>query len=121
MSEQTTATETPLGHEKEQSHSCHVCGRQNQRHLVPLGKLPDDLKSIVEANAPAMVKLAQVCPSCLELFSRAKSQLDSHAKIFEQTSYVLPTPLRMGADQRFTGRGITIAFLDSGFFRHDDL
>ena len=27
----------------------------------------------------------------------------------------------MEADERFTGRGVTIAFLDSGFFAHDDL
>src|SRR6266481_9546428 len=27
----------------------------------------------------------------------------------------------MGADERFTGRGVTIAFLDSGFYAHADL
>lgn len=34
---------------------------------------------------------------------------------------ILPTPLRLGADDRFRGRGITIAFLDSGFYAHPDL
>lgn len=34
---------------------------------------------------------------------------------------VPPTPLRVGADERFTGRGVTIAFLDSGFYPHPDL
>lgn len=33
----------------------------------------------------------------------------------------LPVPLRMDADERYTGRGITIAFLDSGFYAHKDL
>ena len=33
----------------------------------------------------------------------------------------LPVPLRMDADDRFTGRGVTIAFLDSGFYAHKDL
>lgn len=33
----------------------------------------------------------------------------------------LPVPLRMDADERFTGRGVTIAFLDSGFYAHKDL
>jgi serine protease AprX len=33
----------------------------------------------------------------------------------------LPTPLRMDADERYTGRGVTIAFLDSGFYAHKDL
>ncbi len=34
---------------------------------------------------------------------------------------VIPTPDRLDADPRFTGRGVTIAFLDSGFYRHPDL
>ena len=33
----------------------------------------------------------------------------------------LPVPVRMDADDRFTGRGVTIAFLDSGFYAHSDL
>src|SRR5262245_53028402 len=34
---------------------------------------------------------------------------------------VIPTPLRMNAHPSFSGRGVTIAFLDSGFFPHPDL
>ncbi|HEV8368847.1 MAG TPA: S8 family serine peptidase [Pyrinomonadaceae bacterium] len=34
---------------------------------------------------------------------------------------VIPTADRLNADPRFTGRGVTIAFLDSGFQRHPDL
>lgn len=34
---------------------------------------------------------------------------------------ILPTPLRVGADEQFKGRGVTIAFLDSGFYPHPDL
>jgi serine protease AprX len=33
----------------------------------------------------------------------------------------LPVPVRMDADDRFKGRGVTIAFLDSGFYAHSDL
>ena len=36
-------------------------------------------------------------------------------------SQALPTPKRLDADERFRGRGITIAFLDSGFYAHKDL
>src|SRR5215204_6270202 len=39
----------------------------------------------------------------------------------ETTDQALPVPLRMDADDRFTGRGLTIAFLDSGFYAHKDL
>jgi len=89
----------------------------------PLGRfassfrdLNSELQGVVEANVPATARLEQICPHCVELFSRAKAQLDSHAAIFEQTDQALPTPLRLDADERFTGRGVTIAFLDSGLF-----
>ena len=99
---------------------CHLCGRLNDRR-IPLGSLPADLMALLKANADVAGDLAQVCASCIELFNRAKAQIDSHHVIFEQTDHVLPTPLRLNADERFTGRGVTIAFLDSGFYAHDDL
>ena len=33
----------------------------------------------------------------------------------------LPTPVRLDADERYRGRNVTIAFLDSGFYAHQDL
>jgi serine protease AprX len=33
----------------------------------------------------------------------------------------LPTPIRLRADSRFTGRGVTMAIVDAGFFPHNDL
>ena len=41
--------------------------------------------------------------------------------ITETIEQALPVPVRMDADERFTGRGVTIAFLDSGFYAHKDL
>jgi serine protease AprX len=79
------------------------------------------LRSIIRANAPVVDELSRVCPSCVELFNRAKSHVEAHASIFEQVNFVLPTPLRMNADERFTGKDVTIAFLDSGFYGHPDL
>jgi serine protease AprX len=34
---------------------------------------------------------------------------------------VIPTHLRLNADPGYTGKGVTIAFLDSGFYPHPDL
>jgi len=100
--------------------TCHVCGRETP---VPVAfpDLHNSLQEVVEANVPSSETVAQICPRCVDLFSRAKAQLDSHANIFAQTDHVLPTPLRLDADPRFTGRGVTIAFLDSGFYSHPDL
>jgi serine protease AprX len=99
---------------------CPVCEGFAHGGLLPLQQLPDHLREIVSSNA-ASASAKEVCERCVELFSRAQRQSESHAAVFEQNDFVLPTPLRMGADQRFTGRGATIAFLDSGFYAHADL
>ena len=117
--------ETILSNDLEQTReaierSCHLCGRLNDQR-IPLGSLPADITTLFKANSEVTGDLAQVCANCIELFNRAKAQIDSHHIIFEQTDHVLPTPLRLNADERFTGRGVTIAFLDSGFYAHDDL
>jgi serine protease AprX len=86
---------------------------------VPFDSLPESLQIIIAANAPAGAR--EVCQRCVELFERARVQLEADSVIFEQGGHVLSTPLRLDADERFTGRGVTIAFLDSGFFPHPDL
>lgn len=101
--------------------ACPVCGRDAADGLVPVAALPENLLRIVAANAPANALVAEVCPRCVELFARARHHLEAHAVIFEQGGRVLPTPLRLDADERFTGRGVTIAFLDSGYYAHADL
>lgn len=46
----------------------------------------------------------------------------SHAHAHAQNRFaVIPTPERLKADTARTGRGVTIAFLDSGFYPHPDL
>jgi serine protease AprX len=99
---------------------CPVCDRFVQGKLYSIAALPEGLQSIIIPNA-AMADAGQVCGSCVELFDRAQRQIESHAAVFEQNDFVLPTPLRMDADERFSGRGVTIAFLDSGFYAHPDL
>ena len=34
---------------------------------------------------------------------------------------VIPTPIRLNANPEYSGKGVTIAFLDSGFYPHPDL
>jgi len=47
---------------------------------------------------------------------------DQHEHSHSQNRFaVLPTPLRLAGDVARTGRGVTIAFLDSGFYPHPDL
>ena len=83
--------------------------------------LEDDLQRLIAANAPDTAEFRAVCSRCLRLFEKAKDQIIQDAAVQKDGSHVLSTPLRLDADERFTGRGITIAFLDSGFYPHVDL
>lgn len=52
------------------------------------------------------------------LMSLSDSHNHSHAP---NTSAVIPLTERLRVEGRFAGRGVRIAFLDSGFYPHDDL
>ncbi len=120
MSETIVASEPTTSNHETSAEICPVCGRLRSGTLAPFSSLAEPLKILLEANSN-VGPTESVCSHCIDLFTRAQKQIDSHAAVFEQTSFVLPTPLRMNADQRFTGRGVTIAFLDSGFYVHPDL
>ena len=99
---------------------CPVCGRYCEGDLHPIDALHESLHPIVRSNASTS-EVVHLCHRCIEIFKRAQRQLDSHSSIFEQNNFVLPTPLRMEADESLAGRGATMAFLDSGFYAHPDL
>jgi serine protease AprX len=49
-------------------------------------------------------------------------QLSHCFPIYTEKDYeVIPTPLKLNADMRYTGKGVTIAFIDSGFYPHPDI
>ncbi len=101
--------------------ACPVCGREVAEGRVPLSALSDELQDLIKSNAPGVVDAPAVCPHCLSLFERAKDQIKTNAAMFEEGNHVLSLPLRLDADDRFTGKNVTIAFLDSGFYAHPDL
>lgn len=61
-----------------------------------------------------------LCPDCARRFASALAQLRAH-DLGLGTHAILPTPARLGALEEYRGRGVTIAFLDSGFYAHPDL
>lgn len=101
--------------------ACPVCSREVRDGLVPLRALAEVLQKLIRANAPDTQFIEAACPRCVKLFERAKNQIISEAAVQKDGSHVLSTPLRLDADDRFTGKGVTIAFLDSGFYPHVDL
>jgi serine protease AprX len=100
---------------------CPVCSRERGDAFVPLEELDPSLQALVHANAPGSDDLGPICLRCRDLFDRAKDHIIADAAMQKDGSHVLSTPLRLDADDRFTGRGVTIAFLDSGFYPHVDL
>lgn len=99
---------------------CHLCRRTDIQRIA-FADLPEDLRKLVQANVTSSQPAAEVCTNCVDIFTRAQQQLKSHPNIYAEVDRALPTPLRMDADERFTGRNVTIAFLDSGFYAHKDL
>ena len=112
-----TETESLL-EQPELAKTCSLCDRMAQGPILSVSALPENIRSILQSNAK---NAETICARCIELFTRAQRQVESHQTVFEQNAFVLPTPLRMDADERFTGRGVTMAFLDSGFYPHRDL
>lgn len=81
-------------------------------------------------NFPGWRRTDGACPRCIhEQQAEADSQrradvpllLPDHPIYGKPDLFVLPTPVRLRANPHYTGKGITICFLDSGFYPHPDL
>ena len=100
--------------------NCPICQRSDAELLQDFD---ETLASFIQANVPQWQTDDGLCLACWDFFRSAQTRLaKTSSKIFHDGEYrILPTPLRMGANENLTGRGITIAFLDSGFYPHPDL
>lgn len=101
--------------------ACPVCSRESIENFEPMSSLDEDVRRLLVANAADKDGFDEVCGRCVRIFSLAKDQIVADAAVQKDGSHVLSTPLRLDADERFTGKGVTIAFLDSGFYPHVDL
>jgi serine protease AprX len=100
---------------------CAVCRRD-----VPPEELREaeaagpDVRALVEANVPGWRAEQGLCAECADRFAAAAEYLRAHGRD-PRAGGILPTALRLGARDAFRGRGVTMAFLDAGFFAHPDL
>jgi serine protease AprX len=101
------------------NHICPICARATAHALTQPPELDDRIAALAAANTPGWQVEMGLCSECLTRFSEARQALEALAA--GGTTAILPTPLRLGAVDRFRGAGVTIAFLDSGFFAHPDL
>ena len=86
------------------------------------GHLDPEVLLLVLANNPWWRPEAGLCAQCAAGFATAFAEAQAHHPGFARGGVpILPTPVRLGAPEERTGRGVTMAFLDSGFYAHPDL
>ena len=80
-----------------------------------------DLLALISINLPWLEEHPICCAGCVSRFRRALAYFRAVGLDDGSTSPIIPTALRLGASARYRGRGVTMAFLDAGFFAHADL
>ncbi len=108
--------------------TCPICGQENSE-LIRLFPSSWDylLIDYLRDKNPAWDPSAGICSRCLDqvqayYLSLATAKYRGDGSPGEINGYkVLPTPWRLLAHPDFTGEGITVCFIDSGFFPHPDL
>ena len=88
----------------------------------PAGEVDPEALLMILANNPWWRPEDGICEDCSGRFVEAHEQARSRYPAFARGGVpVLPTPVRLLASDEWTGRGVTIAFLDAGFYAHPDL
>ncbi len=87
--------------------------------MLPGRTLEAEVAAVAIANARGWHPDQPLCLECVQRFADALAELRRRPDW--RGVPILPTPLRLGADPGLTGAGVTIAFLDSGFYAHPDL
>lgn len=116
--------------------NCSLCGRPIHRAIAAFKRdLQPNVLRTLKANFPFWNEDSDICPECvLDVIDHARLEERRRGTVGLQYelglpfpvssrdyAYLLPTPLRMRAHPNYTGKGVTIAFLDSGFTPHPDL
>jgi subtilisin family serine protease len=113
--------------------ACPLCGiRASRAELAEAGWLAPDVIAGIRARHPAWMRGDGACPACVQQALLQTLLVRGEAALHDGVQSVwpldagaafgaLPTPLRLHADPRYTGRGVTMAVIDSGFSPHPDL
>jgi serine protease AprX len=114
---------------------CPFCGGGVSPELLARSeKLQPAIKRLIQSECPGWHEHEGICPTCLYGYARnfavARSQESIHTHTFPNTTFpyyhpqdatLLPLYERLPDYTMFTGQGITIGFLDSGYYPHPDL
>lgn len=92
----------------------------------------DNERQVIEKirqQNPSWSEQDGACSRCVDYYhtelvmrQRILPEIGPHFPVRSADDFIiLPTGLRLDADPRFTGKGVTICFIDSGFCPHPDL
>jgi serine protease AprX len=113
--------------------ACVICGRIHTRPVLQeTDWLTDQVLDRMLSDNPGWTLDDGACPACVQkallTILMERGEAAAHRTIqavwpldAEAAFGALPTPLRMRAHPTYTGKGVTIAFVDSGFYPHHDL
>ncbi len=82
---------------------------------------PKEIEALIRINLPWLEAHTACCAACARRFRRALAYFRAAGLSDGSSPPILPTGLRLGASTRYRGRGVTMAFLDAGFYAHPDL
>lgn len=113
---------------------CLLCGQPcDDLHASFPGPIGEKVIQLIKEKHPTWQPETGLCSNCENLYLqkalRQLSRENAWSELYEYTelvyddnlSHIIPTPERVHANPNYTGRGITIAFIDSGFYPHPDL
>ncbi|KAA0221794.1 hypothetical protein EDS67_27970 [candidate division KSB1 bacterium] len=112
---------------------CPLCETPTPReHLAQAGWISSEVEAQLRRNHPEWRRADGACPACVQQYLLHTLLHQGEAALHESLQAVwlldaeaafgaLPTPLRLHADPRFTGRNVTLAMVDSAFSPHPDL
>jgi serine protease AprX len=102
---------------------CPLCKRAvaPERSCRPI-VASEEAVYLLGKNNPWWAAALGSCQRCVRQYERLVIELKEYSThLSERKHWIIPTPLRLEVDHDYTGRGVTMAFLDSGFYLHPDL
>lgn len=111
---------------------CPICRRWRAAALFEMHwRMDRRLSRVLREENPAWRRVEGACPSCIHRaigpagLTRATADmprdLEAHPIYGSGEPHALPLVVRLRANPHLAGRGVTMAFLDSGFYPHPDL
>ncbi len=83
----------------------------------------------IKSQNPSWAEQDGICSRCIDYYTveiimqqKILPEIGPYFPVKTADDFIiLPTPLRVNANPKYTGRGVTICFIDSGFYLHPDL